>query len=206
VWMPLEGWNGKFQAVVTAVGRHAHISGDGAGACGRLCDDQHRYRSRRQHGVVCPRPSEKVVDFGYRAIHEMTVQAKAIVNGFYSSAPKCSASTAARSASAGDHRGAALPGRLRRHRHERGGLGRHGSVQRRHHEQRDDAADVGRLHSGENIPRCTRCCRPATASMASETASSRIRWRATSIPRCCSASRARTRCRASRRRRCRPRR
>jgi hypothetical protein len=33
---------------------------------------------------------EKVTDFGYRAIHEMTVQGKAIVNGFYSSAPKFS--------------------------------------------------------------------------------------------------------------------
>src|SRR5438270_3555621 len=30
---------------------------------------------------------EKVIDFGYRAVHEMTVQSKAIVNAFYGRAP-----------------------------------------------------------------------------------------------------------------------
>ena len=33
---------------------------------------------------------EKVIDFGYRAVHEMTVAAKAIINAFYGSAPKFS--------------------------------------------------------------------------------------------------------------------
>jgi feruloyl esterase len=33
---------------------------------------------------------EKVIDIGYRAVHEMTVQAKAVINGYYSSAPKYS--------------------------------------------------------------------------------------------------------------------
>ena len=33
---------------------------------------------------------EKVIDFGYRAVHEMTVQAKAIVASFYGSGPKLS--------------------------------------------------------------------------------------------------------------------
>jgi feruloyl esterase len=31
-----------------------------------------------------------VIDVGYRAVHEMTVQAKAIINGYYNSAPKYS--------------------------------------------------------------------------------------------------------------------
>src|SRR5258705_13314421 len=34
--------------------------------------------------------AEKVIDIGYRAVHEMTVQAKAIVNGYYNGAPKYS--------------------------------------------------------------------------------------------------------------------
>ena len=33
---------------------------------------------------------EKVIDFGYRAIHEMTVEAKAIINSFYGNAPQYS--------------------------------------------------------------------------------------------------------------------
>jgi feruloyl esterase len=33
---------------------------------------------------------EKVVDFGYRAVHEMTVKAKAIIAAFYGEAPKFS--------------------------------------------------------------------------------------------------------------------
>src|SRR4030095_17102166 len=33
---------------------------------------------------------EKVIDVGYRAVHEMTVQAKAIINGYYNSAPRYS--------------------------------------------------------------------------------------------------------------------
>ena len=33
---------------------------------------------------------EKVVDFGYRAVHEMAVKAKAIVNAFYGSGPQYS--------------------------------------------------------------------------------------------------------------------
>ena len=33
---------------------------------------------------------EKVIDFGYRAVHEMTVKSKAIIQAFYGSAPKLS--------------------------------------------------------------------------------------------------------------------
>ena len=33
---------------------------------------------------------EKVIDFGYRAVHEMTVQSKAIVAAFYGRAPRYS--------------------------------------------------------------------------------------------------------------------
>src|SRR5206468_5648337 len=37
-----------------------------------------------------PGHPEKVIDFAYRSIHEMTVQAKAIVNAHYGNTPKLS--------------------------------------------------------------------------------------------------------------------
>ena len=47
-------------------------------------------RGTRQHGGVFLGHPEKLVDFGYRAVHEMTVAAKAIIDAFYGTAPKLS--------------------------------------------------------------------------------------------------------------------
>jgi feruloyl esterase len=91
VWMPATGWNQRFQgvgnggwagtinyaALAAAIARGyaaastdtGHVGGTGAFALGH---------------------PEKLVDFGYRAVHEMTVQGKAIVNTFYSNQPKLS--------------------------------------------------------------------------------------------------------------------
>src|SRR5262245_7413202 len=91
VWLPVAGWNGKFQAVgnggwagnipypamanavlagyATASTDTGHVGGTAAFALGH---------------------PEKVVDFGYRAVHEMTVKAKSIVDAFYGSAPTLS--------------------------------------------------------------------------------------------------------------------
>ena len=91
VWMPASGWNGKFQAVgnggwagsirypalaaalrrgyATASTDTGHTGGTGAFALGH---------------------PEKLVDFGYRAVHEMTVQAKAIIAAFYGNGPRFS--------------------------------------------------------------------------------------------------------------------
>jgi feruloyl esterase len=33
---------------------------------------------------------EKVIDYGHRAVHEMTATAKSLINSFYGSAPKFS--------------------------------------------------------------------------------------------------------------------
>ena len=90
VWMPASGWNGKFQGV-----------GNG-GFAGAINYDQmgsamsHGYTAAstdtgHEAGGVDARWAlghpEKIADFGYRAIHETTVDAKAIVHAFYGQAP-----------------------------------------------------------------------------------------------------------------------
>lgn len=91
VWLPVSGWNGKFEAegnggwagvvsipqMASAVRRGyatastdtGHIGGSGNFALGH---------------------PEKLVDFGYRAVHEMTAKAKAIIAAYYGNAPKLS--------------------------------------------------------------------------------------------------------------------
>ena len=86
VWLPAEGWNGKFVGVgnggfsgeiwyvamaepltrgYAVAGTDTGHEGDGAGAA---------------FGIGQP---EKLIDFGWRAVHEMTVQSKAIAAAHY---------------------------------------------------------------------------------------------------------------------------
>ena len=93
VWLPATNWNGKFQGVG---------NGGFAGVInfGGLADAvQHNYASAstdtgHQGGATDARWAlhhpEKIVDFGYRAIHETAVAAKAIIQHFYGDAPRWS--------------------------------------------------------------------------------------------------------------------
>jgi hypothetical protein len=95
VWLPApraEGapgtaWNGKLQSV-----------GNGAWAASSLPGARRRHPCRlRQRGTdtghvgntarFVPGHPEKMIDYGYRAVHEMTVAAKAITAAFYGTAP-----------------------------------------------------------------------------------------------------------------------
>jgi len=89
VWMPLAGWNGKYQgednggfagligypSLGAAIKRGyaaagtdtGHVGFDAAWALGH---------------------PEKVIDFGYRGVHEMSVKAKAIIDAFYGRQPQ----------------------------------------------------------------------------------------------------------------------
>jgi feruloyl esterase len=89
VWMPSAGWNGKLQGIgnggfagtvpynflslplargyAVATTDTGHVGGDASWALGH---------------------PEKVVDFGYRAIHETAVKAKAILRAFYGASPQ----------------------------------------------------------------------------------------------------------------------
>lgn len=91
VWLPTAGWNGKFQGVgnggwAGSISYPALAAAVSAGYAAASTDTGHRGNSA-QFALGHP---EKVIDIGYRAVHEMTVQAKAIVNALYSAPPKLS--------------------------------------------------------------------------------------------------------------------
>ena len=91
VWLPASGWNGKFQAVgnggwAGVISYAALAQAVTAGYAAASTDTGHAGNT----GAFALGHPEKVIDFGYRAVHEMTVQAKAITNAYYSSAPTLS--------------------------------------------------------------------------------------------------------------------
>jgi feruloyl esterase len=95
VWLPLqENWNGKFQAVGNG-GWAGSIQGfasmqsalrNGYAAAGT--DTGHT--GEGLSGEFALGHPEKVVDFAYRAIHEMTVQSKALIKAFYGKSQRLS--------------------------------------------------------------------------------------------------------------------
>jgi tannase/feruloyl esterase len=91
VWMPAPGWNGRFQGVGNG-GFAGSISFAGLstavkhGYAAASTDTGHR-GSGIDAAWALGHP-EKVIDFGYRAIHEMTVKGKQIIEAFYGTAPR----------------------------------------------------------------------------------------------------------------------
>jgi feruloyl esterase len=91
VWLPLTGWNGKYRG-----------EGDGGFAGfifypGLAVDLSEGYAAASNDTGHTGAPTDatwalghpdKIVDFGWRAVHEMTVKAKAIIRAFYGDAPK----------------------------------------------------------------------------------------------------------------------
>ena len=91
VWLPVSGWNGKFRG-----------QGNG-GFAGEIAYDDLAYSVAQGYASggtdtghsaggtdaswALNHP-EKVIDFGNRAMHEMTVKSKAIVEAFYGRAPR----------------------------------------------------------------------------------------------------------------------
>src|SRR5437879_3509449 len=90
VWMPVSGWNGRFrgqgnggfageigyQSLGVAAGQGYAAAGTDTGHSGSGLD--------ARWALGHP---EKVIDFGYRAVHEMTQVAKAAINAFYGKSP-----------------------------------------------------------------------------------------------------------------------
>ena len=91
VWLPLSGWNGKFQevgnggwggsiqygALATAVRRGYAAASTDTGHVGDTAS------------FALGHP-EKLIDFGHRAVHETAVQSKATITAAYGTAPKLS--------------------------------------------------------------------------------------------------------------------
>ncbi len=92
VWMPMTGWNGKFQGVgnggwTGSIGTAALATALRNGYATASTDTGHQGGS----ASFALGHAEKLVDFGYRAVHEMTVKGKAITTAFYdNSAPRYS--------------------------------------------------------------------------------------------------------------------
>ena len=88
VWLPVK-WNGKFQAVGNG-GWAGSISYSALGAAlkrgyATSSTDTGHTGGRADFALGHP---EKLIDFGYRSEHEMTLKAKAIIAAFYGSDPK----------------------------------------------------------------------------------------------------------------------
>jgi hypothetical protein len=91
VWMPASGWNGKFQGegnggFAGTIDYVALAIAESAGYATAASDTGHS-GDDTDAGWAVGHP-EKVIDYGYRAIHEMTVKAKRIVAEYYRRAVK----------------------------------------------------------------------------------------------------------------------
>jgi len=93
VWMPGSGWNGRFRGVGNG-GFGGSINYDDMAPAVRngyatASTDAGHHADDLDTSWAFGHP-EKVADLGYRAVHEMTVSAKAIISAFYSQAPQWS--------------------------------------------------------------------------------------------------------------------
>ena len=98
VWLPdpdsvaaAASWNGKFQAVgnggwAGVISYPALAQAVASGYASASTDTGH-VGNTAAFAIGHP---EKVIDMGYRAVHEMTVKAKLIIDAYYGSAPKLS--------------------------------------------------------------------------------------------------------------------
>jgi feruloyl esterase len=91
VWLPAEHWNGKFEAVgnggwAGVISYPAMATALQEGYATASTDTGHV----GGNAVFAIGHPEKLTDFAYRAVHEMTVQAKSLINRYYNSAPRLS--------------------------------------------------------------------------------------------------------------------
>ena len=91
VWLPADNWNNKYQAVgngawTGSIGYAAMADALKRGYATSSTDTGHVGGSA---SFAMGHP-EKAIDFAYRSEHEMVLKSKAIINAFYSSAPKYS--------------------------------------------------------------------------------------------------------------------
>ncbi|HXI90590.1 MAG TPA: tannase/feruloyl esterase family alpha/beta hydrolase [Blastocatellia bacterium] len=89
VWMPSTGWNGKFQGIgnggfAGTITQPALAAAVSRGYAAASTDTGH---TTTDATWALGHP-EKIVDYGNRAIHEMTEKAKSIVSAFYGNGPK----------------------------------------------------------------------------------------------------------------------
>lgn len=91
VWMPAAGWNGRLQSVgngawAGTIGYPALATALAAGYAAASTDTGHEGNNAN----FVPGHPEKLVDFAYRAVHEMTVASKGIIAAYYTNGPRYS--------------------------------------------------------------------------------------------------------------------
>lgn len=91
IWMPAAGWNGKLEANgnggwTGSITPATLAAGVERGYAAAMTDTGHEGGSA---SFALGHP-EKLIDYGYRAVHEMTVKSKAIITAFYGDAPRLS--------------------------------------------------------------------------------------------------------------------
>jgi tannase/feruloyl esterase len=91
VWLPTNTWNGKFQAVGNGgwagVLSYAAMADAVRAGYATASTDTGHVGGRGTFALDHP---EKLIDFSWRSEHEMTVQAKALIQALYGSAPRLS--------------------------------------------------------------------------------------------------------------------
>jgi pimeloyl-ACP methyl ester carboxylesterase len=90
VWLPASGWNGKFEQVgnggfAGTIPEAAMAEPLHRGYATAATDDGHSGGTDVSWAIGHP---EKVIDFGYRAVHVTSIQAKAIIAAYYGKSPK----------------------------------------------------------------------------------------------------------------------
>jgi serine/threonine protein kinase len=93
IWMPSDGWNQNFRGV-GSYGFGGAINFDDMGAALRLgyatASTDTGHISNNLDSTWALGHPEKVIDFGYRAVHEMTGASKTIIRAFYGQSPQWS--------------------------------------------------------------------------------------------------------------------
>jgi len=89
VWMPISGWNGKLESIANHLSGGTYYYSDMASALKRKyavasTDMGHTGTGDTSWALGHP---EKIVDYAWRAVHEMTVTAKAIITAYYGAKP-----------------------------------------------------------------------------------------------------------------------
>jgi feruloyl esterase len=91
VWLPASNWNGKFQGVGNGGWSGAINYGALAAALRRgyaaASTDTGHSGGRGEFALGHP---EKLIDFGWRAVHEMTGRAKQVIDAYYGAGPRLS--------------------------------------------------------------------------------------------------------------------
>jgi len=90
VWMPASGWNGKLRGTGNGgLGGNLSYGGLATAMHGGFAVAAENTGHENGSGYALDHP-EKIIDFGDRAAHEMTLTAKAAIAAFYGRAPKYS--------------------------------------------------------------------------------------------------------------------